>query len=117
MILEKLVAVITNNYYLICPRILLECSSVDLVVVVKLTLSCICSTSFSSIDKIYLYAKNLEQPKYRDLLETFSPISEEVGYDVIEDSNDEIIPLEGLDDGNQKIVILMTLFVKRTKSL
>ena len=47
-------------------------------------------------DKIYLYAKNLEQPKYRELLETFSPISEEVGYDVIEESNDEIIPLEGI---------------------
>ena len=30
-------------------------------------------------DKIYLYAKNLEQPKYRELLETFAPISEEVG--------------------------------------
>ena len=56
-------------------------------------------------DKIYLYAKNLEQPKYRELLEKFAPISEEVGYDVIEDSNDEIIPLEGLDDDNQKIVI------------
>ena len=56
-------------------------------------------------DKIYLYAKNLEQPKYRELLEEFAPISDEVGYDVIEDSNDEIIPLEGLDDDNQKIVI------------
>ena len=43
-------------------------------------------------DKIYLYAKHLEQPKYRELLETFAPISEEAGYDVIEDSNDEIIP-------------------------
>ena len=56
-------------------------------------------------DKIYLYAKNLEQPKYRKLLEIFTPISEEVGYDVIEVSNDEIIPLEGLDYDNQKIVI------------
>ena len=56
-------------------------------------------------DKIYLYAKNLEQPKYRELLDVFSPISEEVGYDVIEESNDEIIPLEGLDNDNQKIVI------------
>ena len=56
-------------------------------------------------DKIYLYAKNLEQPKYRDLLETFAPISEEVGYDVIEVSSDEIIPLDGLDEDNQKIVI------------
>ena len=97
-LLEKMVAVITHNCYLICPPILSECSSVDLVVVVKPTLSCICSISF-------LYAKNLEQPKYRELLDVFSPISEEVGYDVIEESNDEIIPLEGLDNDNQKIVI------------
>lgn len=56
-------------------------------------------------DKIYLYGKNLEQAKYRQLLETFRPISEEVGYDVIETSNDEIIPLDELDNDNQKIVI------------
>ena len=31
-------AAISHKYYLICPPILLECSSVDLVVVVKLTL-------------------------------------------------------------------------------
>ena len=40
-------------------------------------------------DKIYLFSKNLEQPKYRKLLETTEPISEEVGYDIIEASNDE----------------------------
>ena len=47
-------------------------------------------------DKIYLFSKNLEQPKYRKLLEAFEPISEEVGYDIIEASNDEIIPLDQL---------------------
>ena len=57
-------------------------------------------------DKIYLFSKNLEQPKYRKLLETFRPISEEVRYQVIEESNDEIIPLDELDD-NQKIVTLL----------
>ena len=56
-------------------------------------------------DKIYLFSKNLEQPKYRQLLETFQPISEEVGYDVIEESNGDVIPLESLDHDNQKIVI------------
>ena len=49
-------------------------------------------------DKIYLFSKNLEQPKYRKLLETFRPISEEVLYQVIEASNDEIIPLDQLDN-------------------
>lgn len=56
-------------------------------------------------DEIYLYAKNVEQPKYRGLLDAVCPISEEVGYDVIEEGNDEIIPLEESDDSNQKIVI------------
>ena len=56
-------------------------------------------------DKIYLFSKNLEQPKYRQLLETFRPISEEAGYDVIEESNSDVIPLESLDSDNQKIVI------------
>ena len=56
-------------------------------------------------DKVYLYAKNLEQPKYMQLLDTLEPISDEVGYNVIESSNDEIIPLDELDNNNQKIVI------------
>ena len=60
-------------------------------------------------DKIYLFSKNLQQPKYRQLLNTFRPISKEVSYDVIEQSNDEIIPLEDLDDESQKIVIFDVL--------
>ena len=48
-------------------------------------------------DKVYLYAKNLEQSKYRNLIDNFQPISDEVGYDVIEASNDEIIPVQELD--------------------
>ena len=54
---------------------------------------------------IYLCSKNLEQPKYQGLLQTFAPISQECGYDVIEASNDEIMPVPKLDDDNQKIVI------------
>ena len=44
-------------------------------------------------DCIYLYAKNLEQVKYQDLIKDFIPISEEVGYDVIQYSNDKITPV------------------------
>ena len=51
-------------------------------------------------DKICLFSKTLEQPKYRQLL-----ISEECGHDVVEISNDEIMPVDELDDDNQKIVI------------
>jgi len=35
----------------------------------------------------------------------FQPISNEVGYDVIEARNDEIIPVQDLDSDSQKIVI------------
>ena len=66
-------------------------------------------------DKIYLFSKNLEQAKYKKLLETFEPISEEVGYDVIEESNDEIIPLDDLDYDNQKIVIFDDFVCERNQ--
>ena len=35
-------------------------------------------------DKIYIYAKNIEQSTYPDLTKTFKPISDEIGYDVFE---------------------------------
>ena len=56
-------------------------------------------------DKIYLYTRNLQQSKYKHLLKKFDPISQKCGYDVIEASNDEIIPLTDLSDDNQKLVI------------
>lgn len=40
-------------------------------------------------DKIYLFARNLQQSKYQTLLKTLEPISKEVSYDVIEASNDK----------------------------
>ena len=57
------------------------------------------------LDKIYLYAKNLQQSKYQNLLKTFEPISKQVGYDIIEASNDQITPLSEMPDENQKLVI------------
>ena len=56
-------------------------------------------------DKIYLYARNLQQSKYKHLLERFQPISKEAGYDVIEASNNDLIPLTDLSDKGQKLVI------------
>ena len=35
-------------------------------------------------DKIYIYAKNIEQSTYPDLTKTFKPISDEIGHDVFE---------------------------------
>lgn len=43
-------------------------------------------------DKIYLYAKNLQQSQYQQLLKTFELISKEAGYDIIEAFNDKMIP-------------------------
>ena len=56
-------------------------------------------------DKVYLYAKNLEQSKYQNLMDVFQPISNEVGYNVIEASNDQILPVSELTDDGQKLVI------------
>lgn len=56
-------------------------------------------------DKLYLYAKNLEQGKYQDLIEKFDNISDQVGYQVLETSNDKIIPVSQLDNELQKVII------------
>ena len=56
-------------------------------------------------DKIFLYEKNLDQSKYKHLVEMFKPISDEAGYDVIEASNDQILPVSELIDDGQKLVI------------
>ena len=57
-------------------------------------------------DKIYLYAKNLEQEKYQNLMKEMNEASEEAGYNVMEVSNDAIIPVTHLPyENNQKLVI------------
>ena len=59
-------------------------------------------------DKIYLYAKNLEQEKYQNLMKEMNEASneEQAGYNVMEVSNDKIIPITHLPyEDNQKIVI------------
>ena len=58
-------------------------------------------------DKIFLYAKNLEQDKYQNLMKEMNEASsEEAGYDVMTVSNDRIIPISDLGyEDNQKLVI------------
>ena len=60
-----------------------------------------------SYDKIYLYAKNLEQEKYQNLINVMNEASnEEVGYNIMEVSNDAFIPISHLPYGdNQKLII------------
>ena len=57
-------------------------------------------------DEIYLYARNLEQDKYKKLIKKIRKISCEVGYDILNVSNDEITPVAEMDNvDNQKLVI------------
>ena len=54
-------------------------------------------------DKVYLHAKNLEQEKYRFLIDIL--IRNSKSYPLIECSNDEIVPIDDLDNESQKLVI------------
>ena len=57
-------------------------------------------------DEIYLYARNLEQDKYKSLIEKMRQLSCKVGYDILNVSNDEITPVKEMDyEDNQKLVI------------
>ena len=57
-------------------------------------------------DEIYLYARNLEQDKYKKLIKKIRKISCEVDYDILNVSNDEITPVTEMDNvDNQKLVI------------
>ena len=57
-------------------------------------------------DQIHLYGKNLEQDKYQNMVNKFNEISQNVGYDVLVCSNDDIVPIENLmEDETQKVII------------
>ena len=57
-------------------------------------------------DEIHLYAKNLEQEKYQNLMNKMNEISGKTGYDIMTVSNDKIVPINDLDyEDNQKIII------------
>ena len=59
-------------------------------------------------DEIHLYAKNLEQEKYQNLMNKMDKLSRRTryGYDIMTVSNDKIIPINNLDyEDNQKIII------------
>ena len=62
-------------------------------------------------DKIYLYAKNLEQEKYQNLMQEMNEASLETGYNVMEVSNDKIIPVTHLPYENNKKIIIFDDYV------
>ena len=57
-------------------------------------------------DEIYLYARNLHQDKYQKLIQKMNELSSKTGYDILNVSNGEIIPVSDLEyEDNQKLVI------------
>ena len=57
-------------------------------------------------DEIYLYVRNLEQDKYKKLMQKIRELSSKVGYEILHVSNDEITPVSEMDyEDNQKLVI------------
>ena len=57
-------------------------------------------------DEIHLYAKNLDQEKYQNLMNKMNEMSRTVGYDIMNVSNDKIIPINDIDyEDNQKLII------------
>ena len=57
-------------------------------------------------DEIYLYARNLEQDKYQQLIKKMTGLSHKMGYEILHTSNDEIMPITEMDyEDNQKLVI------------
>ena len=67
-------------------------------------------------DQIHLYGKNLEQEKYRHMIETMNDISGQVGYDIIHCNNDEIKPVNSLESDSQKIVIFDDFICDKNQS-
>ena len=62
-------------------------------------------------DQIHLYAKNLEQQKYQDMIKSFNDISQSVGYDVLVCNNDEIVPVENIMENEAQKIIIFDDFV------
>ena len=57
-------------------------------------------------DEIYLYARNLEQDKYKRIMQKMRELSHKLGYEILNVSNDEITPVTEMDYAdNQKLVI------------
>ena len=59
-------------------------------------------------DEIYLYARNLEQDKYKKLAQKMRELSMKLNlsYDILHVSNDEITPVTEMDyEDNQKVVV------------
>ena len=67
-------------------------------------------------DKIHLYGKNLEQEKYRHMINTIKDISGQLGYDIMHCNNDDIKPVNCLESDSQKIVLFDDFICDKNQS-
>ena len=56
-------------------------------------------------DKLYLYAKNIEQSKHKHMIDNLTDVRKQVRYDVFHHNNGDIIPVDEMDTNSQKIAI------------
>ena len=63
-------------------------------------------------DQIHLYGKHLEQEKYRHMIKELNDFSNEVGYDIISYSNDEITLVTRRIDPNSQTIVISDDFVR-----
>ena len=56
-------------------------------------------------DKLYLYAKNIEQSKHKHIIDNLTDVSKQVSYDVFHFNNGDIISVDEMDTNSQKIAI------------
>ena len=68
-------------------------------------------------DQLYLYTKNLQQDKCKQMIEKLADVGNQVGDNVINYSNDEIIPVKDLENESEKIVVFDDYVTERTKNL
>ena len=62
-------------------------------------------------DEIYLYARNLEQDKYKRLMQKMREMSHKLGYEILNVSNDEITPVTEMDYADNKKLVIFDDYV------
>ena len=62
-------------------------------------------------DEIYLYARNLEQDKYKKLIQKMRELSHKFGYEILNVSNDEITPVTEMDYADNKKLVIFDDYV------
>ena len=64
-------------------------------------------------DKLYLYAKNIEQSKHKHMIDNLTDVSKQVSYNVFHYNNGDIIPVDEMDTKSRKIAIFDGFICKK----